>query len=233
MQRYFSYKKIDDYLYLDKDDLYHINTVMRMKDHDQIEVVYDGFVYICEIIDQRFKIVNKLDKINKKKPYVTIIIPYLKEQKIDLILQKGTEMGVDEFIFCKMERSMVKIDDKKLESKLSRWIKICKEASEQSKRVNIPNIKNISNFKELNGIYGLNLTCSTQKNLKNIKNALKSHKECDKINLVIGPEGGLTTNEEKLLVDLGFALITLGDLIMRVETVPLYLTSVINYEYME
>jgi len=122
---------------------------------------------------------------------------------------------------------------KKLESKLPRWIKICKEASEQSKRVNIPIIKNISNFKELNGIYGLNLTCSTQKNLKNIKNALKSHKECDKINLVIGPEGGLATNEEKLLVDLGFELITLGDLIMRVETVPMYLTSVINYEYME
>ena len=233
MQRYFSYKKIDDYLYLDKDDLYHINTVMRMKKHDQVEIVYDGFVYICEIIDDNFKIVKKLDKIKKNKPYITIIIPYLKEQKIDLILQKGTEIGVDEFIFCKMERSMVKIDKKKLENKLSRWIKICKEASEQSKRVNIPNIKNISNFKELNGIYGLNLTCSTQKNLNNIKNTLKSNKECDKINLVIGPEGGLTKDEEKLLVNLGFKLITLGDLIMRVETVPLYLTSVLNYEYME
>lgn len=233
MQRYFSYKKIDDYLYLDKDDLYHINTVMRMKNNDQVEIVYDGFVYICEIIDQKFKIVNRLDKIKKNKPYFTIIIPYLKEQKIDLILQKGTEMGVDEFIFCKMERSMVKIDEKKLENKLSRWIKICKEASEQSKRVNIPIIKNISNFKELEGIYGLNLTCSTQKNLNNIKNTLKSNKECDKINLVIGPEGGLTRDEEKLLVNLGFKLITLGDLIMRVETVPLYLTSVLNYEYME
>ena len=233
MQRYFSYKKIDDFLYLNNDDLYHINTVMRMKNNDKVEIVYDKILYICELIDQRFKIVNKIDECKKNKPYITIIIPYLKEQKIDLILQKGTEMGVDEFIFCKMERSMVKIDEKKLESKLPRWIKICKEASEQSKRVNIPIIKNISNFKELNGIYGLNLTCSTQKNLKNIKNALKSHKECDKINLVIGPEGGLATNEEKLLVDLGFELITLGDLIMRVETVPMYLTSVINYEYME
>ena len=77
------------------------------------------------------------------------------------------------------------------------------------------------------------MTCSTQKNLNNIKNTLKSNKECDKINLVIGPEGGLTKNEEELLVSLGFKLITLGDLIMRVETVPLYLTSVLNYEYME
>ena len=92
MQRYFSYKKIDDYLYLDKDDLYHINTVMRMKNHDQVEIVYDGFVYICEIIDDNFKIVKKLDKIKKNKPYITIIITYLKEQKIDLILQKGTEI---------------------------------------------------------------------------------------------------------------------------------------------
>lgn len=237
MQRYFSQDKKDGYLYLNSNDLYHIKTVMRMKEQDLVEIVYDSAVYVCSIEyyqnSTRFKIMDVKQSSTLNTPYVTLIIPFLKENKVDLILQKATEMGVNEFIICPMTRSMIKLDIKKKDSKLVRWKKICKEASEQSKRIDIPIISVINNISDLQYLSGLCLTCSTHEKTKTIKNVLKSNTKCDKINLVIGPEGGLTNEEETLLERMNFQKITLGNLIMRVESVPLFLMSVINYEYME
>ena len=237
MQRYFSTKSTKNYLYLNEDDIYHIRKVMRMNNNDLVEIVYDNKLYICiiEDINQniKFKIKEEIDNFINQIPEVTLIIPYLKEAKMDIILQKATEIGVSNFILCPMERSMVKIDSKKLESKITRWSRICKEASEQSKRLTIPTIKNINSLIELKSIKGQNFTCSTQEKQNNIKKVLKRIKTCDKINLVIGPEGGLSPKEEELLNSIGFKNISLGKLIMRVESVPLYLMSIINYEFME
>jgi len=237
MQRYFGLKKEGEYLYLDENDLYHIKTVMRMKENDLVEIVYDNHVYISSLKNINKNIKFKIEKIedttNSIKPYVTLIIPVLKERKLDLIFQKGTELGVDEFILCPMTRCMVKLENKKTDSKLLRWLNICKEASEQSKRVSIPSVKIVSNFNEIYSLPGVNFTCSTQEKYNNIKKTLKSLKNCDRINLVIGPEGGLTPLEETCLEENNFEKITLGNQIMRVETVPLFLMSIINYEYME
>ena len=237
MQRYFSSKLSNNYLYLNDDDIYHIKTVMRMNDLDKIEIVYNNKLYICIIEDIKnnikFKIEKEIDNINSNLPFITLIIPFLKETKMDLILQKATEMGVSEMILCPMERCMVKIDDKKLESKIIRWKRICKEASEQSKRLTISNIKTVKSINELKNLEGHNFTCSTQEKVKNIKKVLKTIKSCDRINLVIGPGGGISEKEENILNSIGFTSISLGNLIMRVETVPLFLMSIIDYEFME
>ena len=237
MQRYFSSKLSNNYLYLNDDDIYHIKTVMRMNDLDKIEIVYNNKLYICIIEDIKnnikFKIEKEIDNINSNLPFITLIIPFLKETKMDLILQKATEMGVSEMILCPMERCMVKMDDKKLESKIIRWKRICKEASEQSKRLTISNIKTVKSINELKNLEGHNFTCSTQEKVKNIKKVLKTIKSCDRINLVIGPEGGISEKEENILNSIGFTSISLGNLIMRVETVPLFLMSIIDYEFME
>ena len=96
MQRYFSKQKIDNTFILNNDDYYHIKTVMRMTNNDNIEVVYEEIPYLCEITnienDIKIKIVKELDVIKDKMPYVTILIPILKEQKMDYILQKATEL---------------------------------------------------------------------------------------------------------------------------------------------
>lgn len=237
MQRYFSSKKIDNYLYLNDNDLYHIRTVMRMKNGDNVEIVYDNVLHIVEIEDIEKDIKFKINEIKKTEtnniPYVALIIPYLQEAKMDLILQKGTEMGVNEFIICPMERCVVKLDHRKLDNKLLRWMKICKEASEQSKRIDIPKINHLNKLDDLIDLDGVCLTCSTQEKVKNIKKFFQSSKKCDRINLVIGPEGGLSKHEELKLKEIGFMSISLGNLIMRVESVPLFLMSIINYEYME
>lgn len=235
MQRYFSNKKIDNTFTLSNDDLYHIKTVMRMKDKECIQVVYDETPYLCEVRYFNNDIeINILETLNQKEesiPEITLLIPILKEQKMDYILQKATELGVSKFIPVVMERSIVKVEEKE-QKKLDRWKKIVKEASEQSLRNTIPTIDNIIKLKDLE-IDGLKLVCSTVEKENTIKKVFQKSKNCDKMNILIGPEGGISEKEENLLKEKGFIPVTLGSRIMRVETVPLYLMSIINYEYME
>lgn len=236
MQRYFSKKRENEQLELSSDDIYHITRVMRMKEKEQIEVVYNSIVFICEVSVNEFPFVkivkeekNRID--NSKK--INLIIPLLKEQKMDLILQKATELGVYEIIPVKMQRSVVKLESSKEDKRIERWTKICKEASEQSKRVDIPLITNIKELNELKNLEGLKMVCSTTEKEKTIKIFLTASQNYDRIYIVVGPEGGISDIEEKLLVNQGFTRVSLGDRIMRVETVPIFILSALNYEFME
>ena len=236
MQRYFAKDKIGDNIILTDDDIHHIKRVMRMKNNDIIEVVFDNILYNVEItnIDNLdLKILDSINQKDDKYPEITLIIPALKEQKMDLILQKCTEIGVSRIIIAPFNRSIIKLDERKEKVKLDRWKKICKEASEQSHRVNIPLIILENNLNFVDEIDGLKLICSTNEKDNYIKSILKKNREYDKITLVIGPEGGISPSEETYYESKGFKKITLGSQIMRVETVPIFLASIIRYEYTE
>lgn len=231
MQRYFSSKKENNLFILSSNDMYHIKKVMRMKPNDTIEVVYDESLYICTLdSDYNVVISDKINKDNTKTKHITLCIPLLSDQKFSFILQKATELGVDEIIPVMTNRSIAKIND--VDKKLTRWNSICKEASEQSKRLDIPSISTIKKIDDLS-ISGLKIVCSTKENLKTIKNVLQNNTKCDKMVLMVGPEGGLEDVEEEKLVNLGFIPVTLGKNILRVETVPIYLLSIINYLELE
>jgi 16S rRNA (uracil1498-N3)-methyltransferase len=125
------------------------------------------------------------------------------------------------------------LDEGKASSKKVRWQRICKEAAEQCHRHDIPNILDVINLKQLTiAETDLGLICSLNDDSKNIKDVLANHQECCKIVIVIGPEGGFTAKEELMLKEKGFTSVTLGHRILRAETVPLYILSVINYEFM-
>lgn len=237
MQRYFAQKKQGEQFILQESDLYHIKTVMRMKEQDKIEVVYENRLYLCCLENVKENIQIQLEKeletIQETMPKVTLLIPLLKEQKMDFILQKATELGVDTIIPIETERSIIKRKEEKEEKKLERWRRICKEASEQSDRISIPTILPIQNPLQLPSLSGMKLICSTTEKNKNIRFLLNSRTTCDRINIVIGPEGGFSSKEEQMWNQLGFESVSLGNRIMRVETVPLYLLSVLNFYYME
>lgn len=235
MQRYFAIDKKDNKFILDSKDLHHIKNVMRMKENDEIEVVFNERLYRCNLSFNDNINVNLIDELvvsNNNSPKISIIIPVLKENKMDYILQKSTELGVDEIIPIITERTLVKVNDKE-DKKIERWKRICKEASEQSMRVTIPNITNVKKISELKNIEGLKVVCSTFNNSVSLKKFLQTNTNYDRIYIVVGPEGGLSINEEKLLNEIGFSSITLGNNILRVETVPLTIISMINYENME
>ena len=237
MQRYFSNERIDNNFILNDSDLYHIKTVMRMRDNDNIEVVFDKKLFICciENVNDNITIkrVKEVESTLQNDFYSCLIVPVLKEQKMDLILQKATELGVNEIIPYISKRSVIKLKKEDYTKKVDRWARIVKEASEQSKRLEIPAVSSIKNIDELSCIDGVKLICSTKEKSKNLKNILNNVEKYDKINFVIGPEGGLDEKEEEKLISMNFIPITFGERILRVETVPIFLMSVLNYINME
>lgn len=236
MQRYFAKEIIDNEITLHSEDIHHIKHVMRMNTNDNIEVVYNKNVYLCnidDIKDFKISIIDKVESNNNKYPFIRLIVPNLKEQKMDLILQKATEIGVSEIVIVPFNRSMVKLEERKEKVKLERWNRICKEASEQSFRDDIPLIKLEKNFEFAKEIDGTRLICSTNEKENSIKKVLKNNSMYDRITIVIGPEGGIAPFEEEYLESIGFIKVTLGSQILRVETVPIFVTSIIRYEYME
>ena len=232
MQRYFA---VDKDLNISDKDKHHIINVMRMKLNDKIEIVYNEKVYMCEINDISKKDVSYSVKdiidVNNELPLkVTIAVSLVNEKKLDFILQKCTELGVYDFILVNSDRSKIKIDGKE-KKKIERWNTITKEAAEQSHRNIKPIVRDIMSINDVLKLdYDLKLTCSTKENEKTIKNVLQNSTNCDRIIIVVGPEGGFTVSEEEKLEKNGFIPVTLGNLILRTETVPIYIMSLVNYE---
>lgn len=231
MQRYFA---IDKDLNLRQTDYHHIKNVMRMKDEDIIEVVYNSTVYKCKVYPNKKRIeVVEEEKMIDNLPNVTICFPILKEQKIDYILQKATEVGAKNFILFDSKRSVVKIDKSSSLKKITRWETICKEASEQSLRITIPSILGIFNIKEISKLdYDLKILCTLNEKTKNIKKILQNKTNYDTILIVTGPEGGFDKTEEEILINNGFISASLGNTVLRAETAPVVALSMINYENM-
>lgn len=232
MQRYFA-KVVDNRVILSDSDIHHIKNVMRMNIGDKIEVVNDNILYICSITELtpvRVNIEEIRKEDNKINLDVVIAIGLVKEQKMDLILQKLTELGVQEIIPVNMERSIVKLDSKREEKKLIRWQSICKEAGEQSKRSNVPIVREVVSLKELAKIDAdLKLVASTKEKNKMFDYYLQNINNYAKIIMVVGPEGGISDREEEFLCNINYNRVSFGDLIFRVETAAIYAASIFNF----
>lgn len=231
MQRYFTKEKHQDKFILYNKDIHHIKNVMRNKIGNKIEIVYDNEIYLCEIINLEpleLNIIDNYHENNEMDIDLTIAISLVTEQKFDLILQKLTELGVSKIIPLKTERSIVKLEEKKLPKKYERWETICKEASEQSHRTKIPKIEKIMTLKELTKVENdLKLICSLNANTLPIKKYIKNNTK--EMLFVIGPEGGFSNQEELYLMNNSFKPVSLGKRVMRVETAAIYVSSVVNY----
>ena len=233
MQRYFVKEKIDNKFILEQSDIHHIKNVMRNKNNDKIEVIYDKKTFICNIDninDCSLSIIEELEENNELDIELVVVCSLVKEQKMDLILQKLTELGVSKIIPLKTERSIVKIDEKRESKKLVRWQAICKEASEQAKRNNVPIVTDIYNLNDLiKEDSDIKLLCSVNEKNNFINNYLQNYENCAKMIVVIGPEGGFSDKEEEFLVSNGYDRVSLGNRVLRVETATIYVASIINF----
>ena len=234
MRQFFAVKKENNILYLDKKQFNHIKNVLRMKEGSKIEVVYSDEKYIASLNSDYLtcNILKNLEKEAKKKIKKIFYIPVLVEDKMSFIFQKGTELGVDEFVPLLFERCKIKLDENTKIKKINRWKKIVENASMQSKRIEMPKVSDIVIVNEILPNADLNLLCSLDTdNVKTLKEVLNNVNSCATISVLFGPEGGLTSAEEEILVDKGFIKTKLCNNVLRTETVVLYVGSVIDYLY--
>lgn len=231
MQQYFGVSKKDNNITLNTNDLNHIKNVMRMKENDKIIVVYGDKSYICSLNkDLMSASINEIFKEYKEKNNFRVYVPLLNEEKMSFILQHGTELGITEFVVVMYSHCKYKLPKKDFDKKLQRWNKILKEATEQSYRLVKPTLGNIIEIKDVKGDASVNILCSLDKNnVKRLTDVLTLSNCSDTMNIVFGPEGGLSNIEEDILVEKGYTKTSLGDDILRTETVPLMIASVKKY----
>ncbi len=228
------------------EDVNHIKNVLRKEPKDILEIcdAQNGENFSCEIVEiQKEKIIcEKLEKIestSEPDTHVHIYQGLPKSDKMELIIQKAVELGVSEITPINMIRCIVKLEGKDASKKIDRWQKISEVAAKQSGRDIIPKINNISTFKEIaeqcKEYDAILLAYENEKEntlkteiekLKNIK--LKKPKL--KVAIVIGPEGGIAPEEVEKAKQHGVNIITLGNRILRTETVALNVLSILMYE---
>lgn len=235
MQRYFGESLLHNVFELRNDDIYHISKVMRMKVNDNIEVVYKRKVYLCKIESfNPFKcvLVKELDMDNENNYQIVLIQSMVNESKMDLILQKGTEVGINEFYPYNAVNSVNK-DNGKMDKKIIRWQRIVKEAAEQSKRNIIPIVHEIIKISDISKINGdLKLLLSVNECQQTLKSILQKQHDYGTIIIVVGPEGGFTNEEEEKFINSGFIRTSIGKRVLRSETASIVVASMINYEWM-
>lgn len=244
MQRYFvsnasynlSDKQVERFI-LDSDDSHHILNVMRMTIGDKIEIVFDNKLFLTRIVNidklVTTEVIDTINTLDKDICKITIAQSLVKEQKMDYILQKATELGVSEIVPINTSRSIIKIDKLKENKRVERWQKIVKESSEQSKRISIPIIKGITDIDKLTlDDFTYKILLSVNETSTSVKRVLSNVKLDDKILIVIGPEGGFTNLEESSLIEQGFITASLGSRVLRTETASVMILSIINYLFM-
>ncbi|MFS0655254.1 16S rRNA (uracil(1498)-N(3))-methyltransferase [Bacillus sp. 179-C3.3 HS] len=225
------------------EDVHHLTNVMRMKTGQEILcLTTDGFEALSKI-DTMTKEevtchVESWTNNNRELPVqVTVASGLPKGDKLELIIQKGTELGATAFVPFQAARSITKLDQKKSQKKRERWEKIAKEAAEQSYRNIIPHVHPVSTFKELIQLAREFDKCvvayeesSKEGEQSRFQSVLQEMKGGQTLLLVFGPEGGLAEKEIEELEAVGAVICGLGPRILRTETAPLFALSAISYQ---
>ena len=228
---YFSDKIQSDLVaHLKKEQSHYIKDVMRLKEGDNFAVFNTQGEWNATILTYKkktaqIKILNKFrDKKNEQN--IWLAFTPIKQNSLNFMIQKGTELGVQKFIPILSERTMIK------NINIERIKKIIVESAEQSNRISIPEIKNLQPLKNFLSDFskkGCLVFCDINCNTSNLKNIL-SKKDMGPVCILIGPEGDFSEKERKLIIDLNQAhSISLAKNILRAETAAIAAVTLINY----
>lgn len=222
--------KILDVVKIDDNDTVHkIKDVLRLRE-DSAVYVFDGkgSEYFCKVKEMRKnEVILIKENLSRKEKYqekkIVLGFPLLKEEKIDFILQKATELGVYSFVPFVCRNSIQKNPSS---LKLLRWEKIIIEAARQSGRLWIPGIDQAGSFQEvMDGKYEVKLVACAGKEkfnpgiVKNYKNIL----------IIVGPEGDFSDSEFAVMNENGFLPVNLSMNILRVETAAIFAVGLLNF----
>lgn len=215
-------------------DVHHIRDVLRLKVGDGL-ILWDasGMQYRGRIsaIERRRVVVEiegELAPLPKEWINVTLAQALLKAGKMELIIQKATELGVSSIIPFTCGRTIPR-----LSGKVARWGRVAYEASKQCGRASIPEVGEVLTFDQLMnlpGSFDIKLLLWEEEKL-GLKEVLRVYPQIKAILLVVGPEGGFAREEVEVAKERGFIPVSLGPRILRSETVPLTLMSILQFEY--
>lgn len=220
-------------------DVNHIKNVLRMKNGEKIRVSSKaGQAYFCHISsildDEVIAAIDSADETGTELDNHIVLYQGLpKGDKMELIIQKAVELGVSEIVPVAMKNCVVKLDEKKAQSKCKRWQAIAESAAKQSKRTVIPQIQMplswkqaLEEAKELDVVL---VPYENERGMEATREIFRSIPEGASIGVMIGPEGGFSP-EEIAQLDKDMHRISLGRRILRTETAGMATLSMLIYE---
>jgi len=201
---------------------HYLSHVMRLQDGNPV-ILFNGeggeYSAVIHRIGKSETVcyIEKFTPIDREIPCKTHIIQAAcRSEKIEAILQKGTELGASSFQIVRTERSALKLAGNKLNTRLKRWRKIIIEAAEQSGRTYIPSLHWRPAWKD---VHFAGQSYAMHPLAAHTWAQSRYHiAQADEISFVIGPEGGLSSHDLNTLTEMGCATLVFGPRIMRTET---------------
>ena len=226
--------ELDKIIIDDKKDVNHLKNSFRVKEGEEIRAVDGENEYICKVLTVEKKeitleILETRKDTTVKNTEITAGLSIIKNDKMELAIQKLTEIGVDKIIPLETKRTIVKLTEKK-----DKWDVIVKEATKQCQRVRLLEIENIKKLKELDySQYDLIIVpyeCEEEYSLKNLLRNLSSVPK--KVLYLIGAEGGFDISEIEYLKSIeNVKIVTLGKNILRAETASIVVGGILINEF--
>ena len=225
---------------LGKEYFTYIKDVLRLKKGDKL-TLFDGVGHEYKAVIRDFYSHNVcLDIIGKetiKLPatHITLAQSLPKGSKMDFIVQKSTELGANRIVPFVSSRSIPRLTGTRATGKAARWRKIAIEASRQCGRGNVPEVSEIVSFDKMLSMpdgHNLRVILWEAEPKLGIREILtdEKHAGADSFFVVIGPEGGFSWEEIEKARQGGFISASMGRLILRTETAPLAILSILQYE---
>lgn len=217
----------------EKSDVNHLKNVFRVKISEEVRAVDGENEYICQVEELGKKEIVLIIKECRKDMYslniqIDAAIGILKNDKMDLTIQKLTEIGINKVIPLMTKRGVVKLNEKK-----DKWDLIVREALKQCQGVRPMVIDEIKKIEKLSlEDYDLVIVpyeCEDKYTLKNLISNQK--KDIKKVLYIIGPEGGFDIQEIEYLKSKGANIVTLGKRILRAETASIVVGGVLINEF--
>jgi len=216
--------------HLPMEQTHYVKDVMRLKIGDKLSIFntqgeWTAVIESYEKNGAKIKIMEKVrDKDNEKN--IWLAFSPIKQNPLNFVIQKGTELGVQRFVPILSERTVVR------EINIGRIKKIIVEASEQSNRISVPEINKLESLKNFLSKFPKNgclIFCDINSDKNNLKNIFK--KKIDgPICILIGPEGDFSENERKIIIDHNQTYpISLAKNLLKAETAALSAITIVNY----
>ena len=223
----------------DKDTAKHMFSVMRLKEGDQVTLVFDdGIKRLARVLDvetHQFELLEELADNVELPVQVTIASGFPKGDKLELITQKVTELGASAIWGFPADWSVAKWDGKKLAKKSEKLEKIAQGAAEQSKRNLIPEVRLfdkkadfLAALADFDRIIVAYEEAAKEGETTALVQAVKGLAKGDKLLFIFGPEGGLSPEEIAAFGQAGAVSAGLGPRILRAETAPLYALTAVS-----
>ena len=238
MHRFFIPKPFKEEMQITGRDAHHILDVLRMDIGDSLQVVTDdGVSFVGEITTVSSNTLTVLAKEILRDSHepdvrISLLQGLAKGDKMEFIIQKAVEIGIAEIFPVAMAHSVVVLESSKAEKKVERLQKIAEAAAKQSKRDTIPAVHEVLTLDQIlqQEKWDLLLVAYESENQVSLKEVLQAHKDAKTIGVIIGPEGGLSTEEVEAAQKQGGIAVSLGRRILRTETAGLVAATAILYE---